>query len=589
MVIEGTKRANLDVHKEVSKPPVEVKKPEPATVDNRNSVVGVRNYEGDMRRAALNARYDGGLTAKGGLPGTGAATMAKIFGDDAKGVAAGGNQVTPYDPNAKPEEAAAFIKYDPAFNAPESKTQAFADALELHKDDPEWQKNFLAAVGTEDAASYIDGIYNLSNKDVIDRYSATVRTTLENLIGSGDFDADDMNKLVGELKNAQPYVFEEIFGKSTNDGLREMFVRSAAANGNERLAAAASDVLAGMSKDKQAALLTELDRTGKLDSFIQKAMAGQVEVVELGYKVENPNAGFADAPKTTLGGVEQILRNAGIQSGYNGSTFETAPYSQDLQQKLFYAAAKGLTNPTAASNFESNVAFKDALSTVFLQHFDEIFKNSISPNASSLNGDTEWLGAFFENTMFAQPPSTKAADVLATVYSKVAGLAKATDLIRSGKQPLTAEEQKLVDDYNTSSPRGAGWETGQAAGVIGEWLGNFDRAYQNAVGKIKNDAAGNKALLDLFIGTVDKLTGLAKLEPGASIAKDLLVDQLKTLPGYVEGKQVESGKAKIEDSAKLITDLNNLIWDTIYSDNKDEYSQSFDFVAGHSPRESGLK
>lgn len=190
--------------------------------------------------------------------------------------------------------------------------------------------------------------------------------------------------------------------------------------------------------------------------------------------------------------------------------------------------------------------------------------------------------------MFAQPPSHKASDVLATVYSKVAGLAKATDLIASGKQPLTAEEQALVDEYNSSSPKGESWRTSEAAGVIGEWLGNFDRAYQNAVGKIEDDAAGKKALLDLFVGGVDKLTGLADLTPGANIAKDLLIDQLSNLPSYIEGKDIADGKAEISDSAALITDLNNLIWDTINSEDKSVYSESFEFIAGHRPTENGL-
>lgn len=523
--------------------------------------------------------------------GKAVANAKGIFADNGSGIGLDqANQVTPYDENATPEEAASFLKGDWT-TSPEWKSEAFANALEMHKNDPEWIKNFLSAVGTDKAAEYIGGLYNNpnANKDYVNHLSDVVRTTLEGMVNRGDLRQEGMNQLVDKLKDRNPYVFSEIFGKSTDDKFRDMFVRSAVANGDDRLDAAASYVLSKMPTDKQAAFLTELNQNGKLNDFIKGAMAGQQEMIPLDYHLQNPNAGWNDAPKMTLGGVTEILKNAGIQTAYNGSTLQPAPYSQELQESLFYAAAKGLTDSKAAENFKSNVEFKDAISSVFLNHFDDIFKNSISPNGSSLNGETNWLGAFFENTMFSQPPGTKASDVLATVYSKVAGIAKATDLIRSGKQPLTADEQKLVDDYYNSSPKGKGWETGQAAGVIGEWLGNFDRAYQNAVGKIKDDAAGNKAVLDLLVGAVDKLTGLAKLTPGASIAKDLLVDQLKNLPGYLEGRQIKNGEAKLEDSAQLITDLNNLIWDTIYSDNKDEYSNSFEFIAKHRPTESGLK
>jgi hypothetical protein len=518
-------------------------------------------------------------------------SAAGLFTDKGDGIGpAQANYVSPYNEKATPEEAASFLKYDTAFNTPGSKSQAFAEALELHKNDPAWTKDFLSAVGTKKVAEYTSGIYQIpyANKELIDKYSNTVRSTLEGLVKSGDLKQEGMNSLVDQLKNRNPYVFSEIFGKSTDANFKQSFVDSAIANGDDRLDAAASYVLSGMSSDRQSQTLTNLDKNGKLDSFIKGAMAGQQEMVTLDYHLKNPEGSYADAPKMKLGGVTQLLQNAGIQTGYNGSSLQQAPFSKELQEKLFYAAAKGLTDSKAAANFKSDVAFKDAISNVFLQHFDDIFKNSISPNGSSLNNDTKWLGSFFQNTMFSQPPGTKASDVLATVYTRMAGVAKATDLINSGKS-LSKDEQALVDQYKQWSPLGANWKSGQAAGVVGEWLGNFDRAYTNAVKEIKGDAAANKSLLDVFVGGIDKAIGLANLSPGGGIVKDLLVDQLKKLPSYLEGKQVEGNTAKLENSANIITDLNNAIWDTIFYQNKSDYSNSFEFIAGHKPTENGLK
>lgn len=707
MGVEGVKRTNTEVQREIIKPKVEPKKTELTNTDNRNTVVGNQTNQGNQVKFKLNALFDSTkavptqqtppkidpvkkadelIAAQGGKdnlnedkaveigkqiadisktdPEGGAAVMTEVqkrladtnygdnaasgftnnlsdtelqsvakatggtemlrglqdrllsgrthqneyneatrignailatngvFADNGKGIGpVQANYVSPYDPNATPEEAASFLKYDTLMSQ-DAKSQAFADALELHKNDPAWQKNFLNAVGTEKSAEYISGIYHqqYGNKDVVNRQSNTIRTTLEGMVQRGDLTQEGMNQLVDELKDRSPYVMSEIFGKSSDSKFREMFVRSAVANGDDRLDAAASMVLSKMDTGFQSSFLNELKGKDQLNKFIEGAMVGQQEVIELNHQLDNPYGDWSSAPKTKIGGVERLLQTAGIQTGYNGgSTLQQAPFSRELQQSLFYAAAKGLTNSKAAENFKSDVGFKDALSTVFLHNFDDIFKNSISPNGASLTGETKWLGSFFENVMFSQPPGTKASDVLATVYSKVAGIAKATDLIRRGKQPLTAEEQKLVDDYKTASPLGANWETGQAGRVIGEWLGNFDRAYTNAVDKIKGDAAANKATLDLFVGAVDKLTGLADLTPGANIAKDLLVDQLKNLPGYVEGKQVEDGTAKIEDSAQLITDLNNLIWDTIYYEDQNSYASGFRNVAGHEPTESGVK
>lgn len=567
--------------------PIETK-PQPQTQPVVTSRVSENNFQGDLLKYRLQNPTAPILFRQ--QPGSSTPTTGGLFVDGYDGIEPGdANQVTPYDENARPEEAASFLKYGYT-GAPGEEAQMIAEALETHKKDPEWTKNFLRELGKDDVVTAMWDLYQspyLDSKQ-LSKYSTTFRTALETMVENGDLTQEGMGKLLDSLKDVNPYVFSEIFGKSTNDTFREMFIRAAVANGNDHLEAVASQLLADMSTEKQVAFLTELDKNGKLNDFIKGAMAGQQEIIDFDYNFADPQPIVDDIPMQTLGGIDRLLQNAAVQTGYQGSTFQNALYPGDLQQKIFYAAAKGLTDPKAAENFKSDTVFKDALSGIFLHHFDAIFKNSISDNGSSLTGDTEWLGAFFENTMFAQPPSHKASDVLATVYSKVAGLAKATDLIASGKQPLTAEEQALVDDYNNSSLKGANWRTSEAAGVIGEWLGNFDRAYQNAVSKIEDDAAGKKALLDLFVGGVDKLTGLVDLAPGANIAKDLLVDQLSNLPSYIEGKDVANGKAEISDSAALITDLNNLIWDTVNSEDKSAYSESFEFVAGHRPTENGV-
>ena len=568
--------------------PIEIK-PQTTVQPVTTSRLSENNFQRDLMKFRLQNPTVPALikpeTGGGGLPTTGG-----LFADDYDGIEPiEAEYVSPYSEDAKPDEAASFFKYE-SDNSPGARGQMFADALEIHKDDPEWIRNFMRELGKDEVVRSMWDLYQApyTNPERLSEQSATIRTALETMLTNGDLTQEGMGELLDSLKDVNPYVFSEIFGKTTNDTFREMFIRAAVDNGNDHLEAVASQLLADMSAEKQVAFLTELDQNGKLNDFIKGAMAGQQEIIDFDYNFADPQPYVDDIPMQTLGGIDRLLQNAAVQNGYQGSTFQNALYPSDLQQKIFYAAAKGLTDPKAAENFKSDTVFKDALSSIFLYHFDDIFKNSISDNGSSLTGDTEWLGAFFENTMFAQPPSHKASDVLATVYSKVAGLAKATDLIASGKQPLTAEEQALVDEYNASSPKGEAWRTSEAAGVIGEWLGNFDRAYQNAVDKIEDDAAGKKALLDLFVGGVDKLTGLADLTPGANIAKDLLIDQLSNLPSYIEGKDIADGKAEIADSAALITDLNNLIWDTINSQDKGEYSESFEFIAGHRPTENGV-
>lgn len=559
--------------------------PQTTEVNNSQSLLNENRFQGDLLKFRLNNPLNLASTTS---------TDTSLFNDGYKGIEpATAQALSPNDENARPEEVAQFLLYYPSTDWDEAaEARGFATALEVHKGDEEWIRSFLREIGPDPVASYMsysfnDGPPNLTAEQA-GKNADSIRNAIELMVDSGDLTQEGFNNLVNELKDANAYVFTEIFAESSNEKFNEMFVNAALANGDDRLEAAASNVLANLPAEKQVEILIELDKKGKLNDFIKSAMAGQEDIIDFEYNYADPQPDVDEIPYQKLSGITQLLSNAGIENGYNGSTFQEALYPQELQEKLFFAASESLTDSNISEKFENDVYFKNSLSKVFLNNFDEIFKNSISGNGASINGTSKWLGAFFENSLFAQPPSDLASDVLATVYSKIAGLAKATDLIASHKSPLTAEEQQLVNDFYASSPEGREWSTNEAAGIIGEWMGNFDRAYTSTVGKIEDDAAANASLLNLVVGAIDKLTGLADLKTGQDIAKDFLIEQLNKLPSYVEGKEIKEGKAEIQDSADIVTDLNNSIWDLINPEDQQKYSDNFEFIAKHRPSESGL-
>jgi hypothetical protein len=218
MAIEGINRTNF------TPKPTETEKPKniikPALIqntDNRDSVVGAVKSAENLVKFKMNSLLDGVFTAK--TPPAQTPAAPGLFTDKGDGIGpVEADYVSPYNEKAKPEEAASFLKYDTAFNTPGSKSAAFAEALELHKNDPVWTKDFLSAIGTKKVAEYTSGIYQMENagKSQVDRYSNTVRSTLENLVKSGDLKQEGMNSLVEQLKNRDAYTFGEIFGKSTD-------------------------------------------------------------------------------------------------------------------------------------------------------------------------------------------------------------------------------------------------------------------------------------------------------------------------------------------------------------------------------------
>lgn len=574
------------------KPEIVEVKPQTTDVSSRQSLLNENRFQGNLLRFKLtnSPAYFGG----GGSSSPAPATSGGLFADGYEGAEGGTDMaVSPLDENARPEEVVQYLKYYPSPGWTEAdEGVAFAQALELHQGDEEWIRTFLHELGPDTVESYLSQSFNQSPPSItaeqVSNNADAIRSALELMVDSGDLTQEGINNLLDGIKDGNAYVFTEIFGKSSNATLNEMFVNAAIANGDDRLEAAAAQVMTNLSPEKQVEILSSLAQQGKLNDFIRSAMAGQEDIIDFNYNYSDPKPNVDEIPYQKLSGITQLLTNAGIESGYNGSTFQEALYPQELQEQLFFAASEALTDSSIFEKFESDVYFKNSLSKVFLNNFDAIFKNSISENGASITGTSGWLSAFFENSLFAQPPSSLASDVLATVYSKVAGLAKATDLIASGKQPLTAEEQQLVDDFYASSPEGAEWSTNEAAGVIGEWMGNFDRAYTRAVGKIEGDAAANASLLKTVIGAIDKLTGLATLSTGQTIAKDFLTQLLNELPSYVQGREISDGKAEISDSADVITDLNNRIWDLINPEDQQKYSDNFEFIAKHKPSESGL-
>lgn len=537
---------------DVFKPQPEIKpqpKPEATEQVNEGKVIE-NNLSGNLLKFKLQTEntifqlpkltpdYDVPTTAK-----------KSIFDDGYDGVdTIDENYRSPYFDDTPPKGAAEFLKYDMAFSSPGSKGQAFADTLALHKDDPEWTKNFLREVGKKDVAKYISDSFNnpyLTSKQA-ERNSANIRAGLELAVKNGDLTQTGMDALVKELKNGNAYAFTEIFGKSSDPQFKQMFVQATINSGSSRLQAAGAYVLKTFSAADQAKFLNGLSDS-QLNSFVAGAMAGQFEVRELKSQLDDPY-GYNGITNVTVGGIDSLVSIASRETGYNGSVFETAPFSKELQQRIFIAISKGLTNGDAFNNFRDNKIFKDNLSEIFIHHGKEILKAQAPDGAFTDSSFISGMTKFFEMTLFTKNPGGLRDQLMQSVIKTMSDVGDA-----SKAPPLAPEEYEKLHN---------GWSQQDHVEVMGGLQAMILQAASNQKEYIKNEILNDQAKKQELIGFV---TGMAfAFLPGAGdIFGKIAADGasfLKQIPDKIINYTFDQGKSQIESAAKdgLISLLKNM-------------------------------
>lgn len=478
-------------------------------------------------------------------------SLTGIFADGYDGIRPGkADSESPYSEDAKPEDAATFLKYESALGGPGSKGQAFAAALELHKNDPAWIRSFMSEVGKDQVTQYISDSFNIPNlsPEQAAKNSTSIRTALETLVKSGDLKQSGMDALVKKLKDANPAAFTEIFAKSSNAEFKEMFVKATINSGENKLEAAGAYVLKTLSAQEQAKFLDGLNE-GQLNSFIEGAMAGQFETIDYMAYLKNQKSPSPDGiPQITIGGIDSLVALARKESGYNGSTFETAPFSKELQQRVFNAVNKGLRNSDAFDNFKDNKTFKDNLSKIFINHGAEILKAQ-APDGGFQNADfVSGMVKFFEMTLFTKNAGGLRDELMQSVIKTMGNVGDA-----SKSPPL--DPAKYAATHN-------GWSQQDHVEVMGGLQAMVIQAASNQKDYIKNEILEDQQKKQEMIGFV---TGMAfAFLPGAGdlfgkIAADG-ASFLEQIPDKIIKYSYDQAKSQIESAAQdgMLNLLNNM-------------------------------
>ena len=167
-----------------------------------------------------------------------------------------------------------------------------------------------------------------------------------------------------------------------------------------------------------------------------------------------------------------MMQTATIQTAYNGSSLQQAPFSRDLQVKLFNAASLGLDDSKAFGNMKGNVAFKNALSEVFIANRDDILKSvSSSENGAITENGEKGLERFFQTTLMTPPRGDNYEKLSHSVFSFIndATTALSDPKIKSGDRAAFAEFAKT---HGGKSPEDYAQMLGGVLGTIVDGAGN---------------------------------------------------------------------------------------------------------------------
>ncbi len=467
---------------------------------------------------------------------------------------------TPYgaafDTTVSPEVAAAALKSTNRFSFdPASDVQAFTDQLAAHKDDPQWIQEYYTALGSEKSAElislattsagYSNYLFGISGSDqagdVYLERTETIRNSLETLRTSGSFSQTDMNYLINAFveDGVNPNVAIEIFGKSSSSDLQEMFVRAAVENGDDAMDTSASHVLAQMSASDQSRILRSFSSDGKLDDFIEGAMAGQFEALDLENYLREGNGW----ERVTFGGVEKLLQNAATQQRIPYAPYIYEPYPPELQRDLFNAVSQGLTNSKAFSNYQENINFKDDLTTLFIRHRDRLLfdaqVNSEGENSGHLHRDFQnGLERFFQLTLLSTPPGEKFEELSASLFKLLNdGI---TDL---NNDSLANRNQGAFDDFVRSHN---GLEPTQYAQMLGEVLGSVLDATGFAQESVNKDNAQRKQVVSFYTGLAFAMIPSVGGKIAGGITNEIFKHFIENGAKYFESKGRGNIQAQIE-------------------------------------------
>ncbi|MFN7961352.1 MAG: hypothetical protein U0002_08785 [Thermoanaerobaculia bacterium] len=489
-------------------------------------------------------------------------------------------------PQAKPEEAAAFVKHLDEVGSfgggPSPAANLFAQQLAAHKGDADWTQKFYQSLGADLSAKMINqsvdpSYYRDWKPETVNQQIDAVRGSLTTLYQAGKLNQADMDRLMNHwTHDSDSQVWNGIFdgGYRVNPGLaqlfrdvpytaeglkNEFFDSAVKASQDTKLgqeerndaAAAAAWVLSGTSADNQVVQLRTLQQQNGLGDFVTRAMSGEKNVPTLLNSAQNPIDPKTGRPSRPIeeryDGMARIAFNLAYSDVSLRDAFNrAAPFTQGelskIRQEVFVSASTAME--AHPRTWDDNTLLKDGLSQIFQSEFDNLWQGNLAGNQASLKNKTiqEGLESFFEHALFTGPSGNLRDSTSRFLADKLRGW---IDDIRNPNLSDAQFKAKYGVDQT------------QLAKIAGEILGHvsngMERAIDGATDKQKAKEAILKTGFDLALSLLPA-GGPIKALGGGKIG-EIGVKALDSFVSKLDGdlrKQLET--AGYEEAKKLLVE-----------------------------------
>jgi hypothetical protein len=532
-------------------------------VNSGTSKVGDQFMRASQLRWALLTRLDpGGPGGPGGPPvNPGPATF------DQNGPNIGSAEPRADFTHATPQEAAAYVKFyaqaSLSLDPEQAKTDMFTRILMEHKGDAKWIQGYFKAFGADESSKLISQAFSPGQystyggawpKSDIDTRQNVVRDALTTLANAGMLNQADMNKLVSEWSsngNFNPNIATDLFGKMSyqNQAVKNMFFTAAANQAlhdpnhvSNDLAAAATTVLATTDSDNEVQQLEALRTKFGSDAFknfIKGSMSADKMVLASNGDSQETTSLFNQSPlpMERFGNVSALLMNAAFddtRDSFNRNMPVAETDLKALRTDMFDAAASALTNNDVRKNFQSDTIFKDGMSQIFMEDFDNIINSGLGSNGAGFDDVTfqPALERFFQVALLTPPPGDYSSELSSFLSNKITDLASGT----FDKSPQA--EQQFEAKFGRTRVNGVE--------IAGGLLGMLTDSVRAAKDQLNADAAAQadavKLIADIAFGFIPGI--------GSKLGDSAAEIFLKNIIGPVDSKIRDSLKAGAVDQAK---------------------------------------
>ncbi|MBV8072913.1 MAG: hypothetical protein JO270_23625 [Acidobacteriaceae bacterium] len=439
---------------------------------------------------------------------------------------------------------------------PQAEAQIMAQALDQHKNDPQFLQQYLSTLGSSRVASNFSYLSSVSNIQTPYNYSTGAASpqllkqqyqdmagALSTLVKHNDFGQSDMNQFVAQFAKTNPQVnfFAKNVLSSASPQVNQMFFESAknyalqhsGTSAGQSMAAYAMQALSQTSNP-----LSELESLPdhQLSPLVKAAMEG-----ETAYGNPPSIDAFAktgifrseSGQGAPLNGLTNLMFDAAYADAGDG--FSPAPLStsqaQHLQTRLFQAAVGTLQSDSPVKAFYSqSIPMKDALSAEFQQGYDSIVKGYSGPDGELSSTGITAFREFFADAVFTPPPSSYALGAVQTIQDRLTSY-----ISRANQSPSSAQPSQQEAAYAES--------LGEQAQAM---AGGLNEAFTSILNGASQNNQSTQTLLDGLISVGGAVVGAAG-GPAGGVGSAIVGEALTLLVNSNSGSGPSDVQAAVSE------------------------------------------